>query len=488
MKLIIDVTRANPDTEGSLVQRAVSAYPSVSRVDITILRVTHQMSAVTFGQEVVLPSGTHYSLVANVVFEQLRQMLNVAFDQAVVVFTFHKVVFELNARLTTDQQMRVTFRSFSSLWQHTTSYAGPQGLRSASSSAESALQAGSTMSGEPPSEDILPSLATNRPVPQRQPMTTFRWPHELMPIDDAVTFLVAALREVSATAPAKAVRQTDVRAILARLDNRFEKANPLASFPGFISALLRAAEDRDAIAIDRLDINNPRIWLSAEAAGADNRRFLQVARRSHSRSQEFLDSLRRQRLGPFSNIRRQLFDALEMVINDGPVALGELLRKTIDVTRSSIQTQGLEAGRYPWRHVREFLTELLTRRPVLVGLDGSSVAPSFVTLATPIAGIHPDWRSQLDGELTVALVAGGVDIRLADVSALAGALYFERSDHTEAEAATVISKLLEIGRIEESDDDQHRLVLPTVPPPAPVASANGGGNHLSASEGAPIPT
>src|SRR2546427_7310727 len=100
------------------------------------------------------------------------------------------------------------------------------------------------------------------------------------------------------------------------------------------------------------------------------------------------------------------------------------MTETIDKTRNA-----RSENEFPWRGVRLFLISLMTCRPVLTDSSNNEIAPSFTTLQTKVFGFkNQDWRNDLEGELVLALLAAGEDIRLVDVPAVAGAIYNSRTD------------------------------------------------------------
>lgn len=462
MKILLDLTRALPNSEQSLLNRAFAAYPGLQSADLTIFRLSHH-SRLPLGEDVVLQAGTHYTVVAQVVFEKLRSLLSTQPPNTIHVASFHKSVFDLQSRLSPDQQAQVSFRSFKSL-----SVGFPPSSTVSAVQAAMPIVESQPASAQYPTESLA-ARSTDFPGPQAPAAPPFvpstRWPAELIPLPDAIAVLEAALDSVSAVNRDHAVRHTDLRPLLSRIDRRLDKSQPLAATPGFISMLVRAAEDAGSIQLDRQDLTNPRVWL---AKGLDVRPVpgrpglaprVSATRRS-SRSQIFLDILRAARMGPFSSIRLDLFDALQAATDRGPITVGELIKRTVDLTRVTVARPEHDDSRYPWRSVREFLTQLLARRSILLSEDGSPVPTSFGSLGASVHRLQPGWRLDLDGELLIELVSSGADIRLVDVPALAGALYFERSDDKEALAAEVVGHLLRIGRLTESDDGAHRLQLP----------------------------
>jgi hypothetical protein len=140
----------------------------------------------------------------------------------------------------------------------------------------------------------------------------------------------------------------------------------------------------------------------------------------------------------------------------GPTTVGELLMRTIDLTRSG---EG-ERNRYPWRAVREFLIHLLSRRPILLTADGNPIAPTFGTLEKQVADLVPTWRLDLDGELLIELATRIPDLQLADANGIAGALFFDRSVEAESHVSATISHLLKEGRLSLSDNYPYGLMPP----------------------------
>jgi hypothetical protein len=198
--------------------------------------------------------------------------------------------------------------------------------------------------------------------------------------------------------------------------------------------------------------------LPAKPAAEAGSVVVKMTATKRSRSDELVDCLRAQRLGPYSRIRRGLFDVLENVVKDKAVAakgFSSVLSTAIDRAKEAMP-DGPACKPIPWRGVKVFLRDMLLRRPVLVAADDVRIGSGFGTLTIPVVGLVADWKLELDGELVIALVRSGVRLHLSDPPNIAGALFNDRSSEAEAMAGEVIDFLIETGRLQESKE--HFLV------------------------------
>ncbi len=412
-KLIIDLTRANFGTEDQLVNEATS-YSYAKHVlpnnTVIVRRQIQRIQNIHKIREEIIVNGLPE--IINRVTALISGFLADKTVGTVYILTFNRAVFEVTNFLPDADKVRVVIQSFS------------QARRAAGFN-----------------------------VKQQ-----FSWPEHIVAQDEAVKVLVEALKLYRANTKQSAIRKTDLRFVLGQVDARFRRDSSTPLPQGCVTALLVAASQSSVIALDATnDESNPYIWLSGttvdhviEATDGQGSSSVDAV----SRSQKFLDTLKANKLGPFSKIRPKLYGSIESEIASGPVSIGDLITRAICAVRG-----GNPDGNVPWRMVREFIINLLTLRPVLLDEQGSPLVPSFRTLSVKVYQLCPDWRRDLDGELVLSLVKAGHEIVLSDIPSLAGALLLARDETAIDHMSSVIGHLLETQRIMESEEN-HRLVLP----------------------------
>jgi hypothetical protein len=305
------------------------------------------------------------------------------------------------------------------------------------------------------------------------------WPEALMPMDEAVEILVASLLRSGATRAERAIRLSDLRGILASQDPRLRKDNPLASHSRIPSLILTAAlRSNRVVARSYQPDGNPRVWIeSAHVAafvsppstgegsnsapvehGAEAPPRDRAAAVS-TRSQGFLDELRRKDAGPFSAIRQELFDELRRTVDAAPeegIALSDLLFSAIEDTKATHAS-----ATYPWRHVHAFLVKLLSESAVLLDAEGVAFRASVAVGSKHVFGLAPGWKDELDSRILIELLEAGVAVTLADIPDLAGALYQSRSREAQARAVRILDRvLISRGVVVSGEGSSAALTLP----------------------------
>jgi hypothetical protein len=297
------------------------------------------------------------------------------------------------------------------------------------------------------------------------PYPLFVWPTTLISEDDAVKVLLKSLRINRATNSSRGIRQGDLRYFLAVEDKRFRKTHPHpgSKLPGLIKNLVQIAESRELISVNRTDEINPSIWLGREGKAAlSTPEKLADKDKVKSRSQEFMDALRQKHLGPFSRYRQYFYDALEEVANATklqPLALSTVLTRTIEKAREFCDDNGFDINDIPWREVRLFLINLMSKSPALLSENNQPLPPTFINFTAKISGLKEGWRKDFEGELIVALVEQFPDITVLDTPLISGALYLTRTEAKEEEVSNLIADLIRIKRLIDSAEYPYYLKI-----------------------------
>jgi hypothetical protein len=424
--VIADVTRANINSEVDLIRRLLTHLPVGPERTLTVVcndlqRPNLSDSGITAHFEV--DHSSDFRTVAAVVANLTRQALQQGATK-VTVLSFHAVVFELASRFPAPTTEFVSWKTVPYL---------PGGQMTA--------------------------YAARR----------WEWPSEL-PETDAVDVLRRSLEREGAHNVSSGVRQTDLRYILERNDDRLKKTHQAGRTPLLISQIIKAAQRRAVVEIGG-DHTNPIIWVrqpasvvtgpepTLAAATAQN-----VTKRP-SRSQSFMNTLRAAGYGPYSDYRLALYSHLRDVILEanpnGARHVQIILRLVIDRLKAQISGRfgKQKAEEFSWRKLHEFLGKLLSRNAVLVDDQNNRISPSFATLSTPVATLVPEFELELDGVLVYELVERVSDISVHDMPQLAGALYMDRTDSDIDRVAQVVALLRERLNVQETGNDNHFLVL-----------------------------
>lgn len=304
-------------------------------------------------------------------------------------------------------------------------------------------------------------------VSQTMPTTHFGAP---VSETEALAVLKAALEGKGATSRATAVQQTNLRPLMSSRDARFYKANPATNAPNYISSLLQRAQHAGLVGVESV-ANNPWIWLAAkpqldlidtgkatfgkvvEAAAnapggaADVVAKTPLGKGTNTRPEEIYTAiLRNHKMGPFANVRDDLYAALEK-LSGQKMPLDRLI--TACITKAQEAHTAQKDSKIPWKtSIRNFLVKLLTRRPVLRDAEDNYVTPSFHTGQTAIHGVDPEFRNMLDGDLVMFLLEQGAEIKYEDRGSVVGALYMTRDSNFQDQLDDVFAYLKTAGLIQ----------------------------------------
>jgi len=452
MHTIADFTRVYQTTESDVVKTLVEFDTARPADRITVVRTDAQkillpQSLIRKASDHVLPTGTTPFAIAEAIFNSyvaaiLRQTAGLGSE--ISILSFHRIVLDLVRRIPPPQNNQVRIYSWSEVHRMFHVDASPPG-------AVRQYSAG----------DFLARIGKTK--------------------EELITLLSSCLQKRAVGGIPRPLKFTDIRTVLADNNAFFDKAaNPSVNYPGFIGELMKFAEAHGVVKVDRG--TNPLNWMiifeptppttlttsllttgetSAASQPAPQSTPSSAQKVPHprnvpekwaeTRSQKFIDVLAAKRLGPFAKVRAQLYEALDSLLAQHPEGLpvSRLLRES--TARIRTKFNGAE---YPWRSVTEFLTNILSRRSVLLGADGHAISVGFSTMNAVVNKLDQHWRAKLDGELIVALTENIDDIKLHDTAQLAGALFLERTDESETRVIEAIEIMLTEGKLVE---DNRRL-------------------------------
>lgn len=481
--IIADVTKSLRGTEAALIRRILNNLPLGASIKLTVFCFDSQRQNISSTTQNIslktLSPTLHYSLIAEKIWEYMRDITNDLSPKVTIsVYSFHSSVFSLQNRISNEKLQYINFQPWSSLPSSNVNYYG-----------------------KPRSNNV-----------------SKMWPHQFMPIDEAIRLLHSTLTKLQANDPEKIITRGDLRAILSAEDARFSKTNSQANMPGLFGILVQEAVRRGIIKADEKDTSNPRIWLTwkdvnasmigeseiqhgqevesqkeaflqggeseevvlqeekSKDKGAELQSLGQTILKSKlmpeskgrpqqfvkpkSTSEKYITILHSLNLGPFSRIRPRLYDSFENIVNNNrPIIFRSLLSSCIDTVKGD-EKFAEENKNIPWRRVSAFLKNLLARCPVVLDVNQNAIVPSFSTLLAEVDTLVSDWRKELDGELIIALIENNADISIHDLPSLTGALYLSREDEWENYVSDIISHLLRKGKIIESAAPGYRLEVP----------------------------
>ncbi|TMQ96856.1 hypothetical protein ETD83_20755 [Actinomadura soli] len=301
------------------------------------------------------------------------------------------------------------------------------------------------------------------------------WDDDWMKREDAVNTLVRAIGAASGQS-----RMTDLRKHLSARDPRFQKqVGTFTARPKFMSTLVSLAEERGLVAVvpTANGDNNPQIALTAAGysrlspaspvspavSAAPAAPVSPNGQEPRSLSHQCVDVLRQNNMGPFQELRQDIYRELERLVEDKSRTVDQLIRDAVHAVRDKSQDAPSKSGkRFPWSRIRAFLTRLTRQVPVFLSGD-KPVTVSLGNNGTVVDGLAGDWWQMLDGELICFVLGKGVAITQYDYEELAGALYNSRSTASYDKVQEVVDYLAGAGRITEAPDDVMRIVLAAPP-------------------------
>jgi hypothetical protein len=192
-----------------------------------------------------------------------------------------------------------------------------------------------------------------------------------------------------------------------------------------------------------------------------------LASASGSRSDAFLTIWKAANLGPFMTVRVAVYDEIDKSLANGATTT---LKALVSDAVKTVRKAGIEESpKFPWSRVTQFVESLMRRRPVALS-GGNPVSLSWTNGSIEVTEMIEDWQLMLDGELVLYLVDLGVELRIHDMSDLAGALYAGRTEDDINRAYEVVRRLIKDGLIAEGSPDEPLRRVPATPLRAPDAA------------------
>ncbi|WP_405484545.1 hypothetical protein [Nocardia sp. NBC_00511] len=280
------------------------------------------------------------------------------------------------------------------------------------------------------------------------------WPANFLSLPEAISQVSTALQNRGGS-----VKQTQLRPALTRVDTRWIRVqgrNAPQDNPKIISYLVSEAVGKGIITATG-DPGDPLLTLVSntyaaplqakpsvnvvDASPSINAVATLAPRSSNDAvdkrlSDQYIDRLKANSLGPFQEVRLAIYDEIDSLISahSGKIAVRDLISKSVDKVRGDIEEARAVDTQYlirsltrnlPWGAVRGFITLLMTRQAVLNTDDG--VVPAMWTnLDKIVLKMEADWRVRLDADLITFLVDSGFKITTYTEEDLSGALFDNR--------------------------------------------------------------
>ncbi len=284
-----------------------------------------------------------------------------------------------------------------------------------------------------------------------------QWPEQFMPLQEAISKVAMVLEELEATDIISAIRASELRGYLTGKDKRFDKNYPGANSPGLISSLIDEAQSKGLLTKE-LKRNDPNAYIymakPTERPISNSKKIIES-----SISGMYIDVLSKNNLGPFSRIRNILFQELSAQINkqNHPTA-NEAINGAINSAKEYLTNNQKVHNGFPWRKVRVFLVTLLSRNAILKG-NTEYFHYSFTTSSELVFGLQESWIEILESDLIYALVQHEVNIHIADIPQLSGAIFLSREDKEQDRINQLIMRLIN----EKKLVDDHGILKINIP-------------------------
>jgi len=162
--------------------------------------------------------------------------------------------------------------------------------------------------------------------------------------------------------------------------------------------------------------------------------------------QKFLNILSLHNFGPFSNIRESLYSSLEYFILqnskiDNQFTLNQVIIDSVEQTKKNIDSS--RSNKYPWRKVRTFMRNLLSKHPIFIDSDSTCIKYTFSTMNNIPISLIENWRLYLEGEIILTIINEIKTLSFEQLSDISAVLFGEQSISNENKVLKLIRFLLE---------------------------------------------
>jgi len=399
MHVVADLTKANPGTELSVLERIPNLQISGNIIEAVIYpRQKINLSSVSSLQFTEIAEGGD---LGKQVAERITHLL-ANNNESITVLSFNGYVLNLATKIDPAIMHRVSFLPWSSAWR-----------------------VGNTSQGK---------ISSNK-------YQDASWPLNNISENETMEVLIKALRERRAFNESTSIRKTAIRPLLAKIEPRLDKPNT-DHISGFISKLVSIAEHKGLITTINPGLN-PSIWLNQSIATP----AIAVIPNTEKikKGDLFSEKLKQDGMGPFPNFRDELFDAMDELVNsDSKPTLTHLIHNSVGKVQLANEN---EHNGFHWGAVKHFIRSLLMLQDVALDEFGNPFRPNFLNMSKTVHALAKDWRIRLDGELILHLLRSGCEIGINDFQELIGSIYKTREEQYEDKLNAVIGHLNAVGKI-----------------------------------------
>jgi len=401
MRLVIaDLTKAHPGSESGLLRSLLSTGYSQGPV----ILVCHEgqasgLSTVSPQANVkVLPDSAHYTDVMLAVVDLIdEQVKSTSLADELTILSFHAAVLQLQPRYAKVADLRIRCGTWGNFFRN---YGPP-----------------------------------------REPQGT-AWPADFMPKEEAVQVLCTALARYAAP-----VQLCDLRTVLVSVDSKFAKeSSSAAATPGLLKQLVTYGSYLGRVRVQYRgeDKANPLVSLVEKQGTESSAVEYKTTQSAEKLSKRMEAHLRPKKLGPFAQLREELFNNLESAAK-AKLTLREVIAKAVTVTR---EDRG--GGQYPWRDVQEFLITLMKRRPIALDDSDKVIIPDSTGRGTVVSSLRSNWRREWEGEILVGVIEEINDIDVAYAAPDFALLLYHTADTRRCTYVDeLLSDLVKSGRLFE---------------------------------------
>ncbi len=305
----------------------------------------------------------------------------------------------------------------------------------------------------------------SRLVPHKFEGPEPQWPFDsLIPVDDAVDALVSVLKDRDALTDAKAIRQSQIRTWLGYKNPALAGGGAATRTSGLVGTLIHVAAVRGAINVAGDNPIDFFIWLKATEGserGSDSAASpvsvapetgaVSVAATSSApeatsddrgRVWRMREAIEKRKLGPFSDARPFVLQALDELVKEECLPLDTLVERALDQAKVQIQKAGKKLNQ-PWHPIRMTMNRLLLLAGVALDEAGKVIPNTWDGPQQRVASLADRWRTRTDAELVAAVIEELGDVAGSELHALACAVFDGPTASNTAKVYQAISYLME---------------------------------------------
>lgn len=321
-----------------------------------------------------------------------------------------------------------------------------------------------------------------------------QWPFDsVIPIDDAVETLVSVLKDRGALTDAKAIRQSQIRTWLGYKNPALAGGGAATRTSGLVGSLIHIAAVRGRINAAGDNPIDFFIWLkttehsdrgsdlpvlpatanpvASPANATPPSSASEAATDERGRVWRMREAIEKRKLGPFSDARPFVLQALDDLVKEERLPLDTLVERAIEQTKVQIQQAGKKLNQ-PWHPIRMTMNRLLLLAGVALDEAGNVIPNTWDGPQQRVAGLADRWQTRTDAELVAAIIEELGDVAGSELHALACAVFDGPTASNTAKVYQAISFLMEPeqNRVVSDSDGNLRAVVRKVAESSPTTA------------------